>query len=284
MRSPEDNLERIFIRAPYTIHYRRLKRVKWSVEMYANYTALFMLGGQMKIQCGEVGGDLNEHSVLLLNPGEQASARGMESEFLTASLSSSYVVDCAVRARLIRSGAVVSFHKSIIEPGASMTRLSRDLRQELLHREAGQELVISAIVDQMVVQLLRHHSHVRRSDELELSRAGLVDRRIRRAVELMNAQLHRDLPLSEIAAAAYISPFHFARVFKKLTGATPHAYLASLRATRAQTLLAETDLSVTEVGARVGYASSSHFSKAFRGATGMTPRSFRSALVKRMDD
>src|SRR3712207_7053826 len=47
-----------------------------------------------------------------------------------------------------------------------------------------------------------------------------------------------------------LSPFHFARLFKKLTGATPHAYLAGLRAARAQALLAETDLPVTEVGAR----------------------------------
>lgn len=238
----------------------------------------------MKIQCGDAVGELNERSVFLLNPGETAGGRGVDSEFLTASLSSSYVVDCAVRARVIRSGAVVNFPTSIVEQGSRLSRLAQDLREELTHTEAGQELVIAAIVEQMVVHLLRHHSHARRSDELELSRAGLVDRRIRRAVELMHAQLHRDLPLTEIASAAYISPFHFARLFKKLTGATPHAYLASLRAKRAQTLLAETDLSVTDVSARVGYASSSHFSKAFRASTGMTPRAFRSALVKTVDD
>ncbi len=49
----------------------------------------------------------------------------------------------------------------------------------------------------------------------------------------MHAHLDRDLPLEEIASAAHLSPFHFARLFKKLAGATPHAYLASLRAARA---------------------------------------------------
>ncbi len=82
-------------------------------------------------------------------------------------------------------------------------------------------------------------------------------------------------------AAAYLSPFHFARLFKKLTGASPHAYLATLRVARAQTLLAETDLNVTEISARVGYGSPSHFTKAFRQATGLTPRAFRNALVAR---
>jgi AraC family transcriptional regulator len=134
-------------------------------------------------------------------------------------------------------------------------------------------------MEQLVIHLLRHHSNVRRSEELELSRVGLVDRRIRRAIELMHAHLDHELPLEEIAAAAYLSPFHFARLFKKLTGASPHAYLATLRATRAQTLLAETDLSISEVSVRVGYSSSSHFTKAFRQATGLTPRAFRKAVV-----
>ena len=44
-------------------------------------------------------------------------------------------------------------------------------------------------------------------------------------------------------------------------------------------LLAETDLSVTEIGARVGYLSGSHFTKAFRIATGATPREFRKGLI-----
>ena len=53
-----------------------------------------------------------------------------------------------------------------------------------------------------------------------------------------------------------------------------------MRAARAQALLAETDLAVTEVGARVGYMSSSHFARAFRQATGISPRAYRKALVR----
>ena len=96
----------------------------------------------------------------------------------------------------------------------------------------------------------------------------------------MHAHSARDLPLEEIAAAAYLSPFHFARLFKKLTGASPHSYLGNLRVARAQSLLAETDLSISEISARVGYSSPSHFTKAFRQSTGLTPRTFRKAVVR----
>ncbi|MGH9901205.1 MAG: helix-turn-helix domain-containing protein, partial [Pyrinomonadaceae bacterium] len=187
----------------------------------------------------------------------------------------------AARAGMTRADAHITFRARAVAHDERLARLARDLADELLDETAGQELVISALIEQTAVHLLRRHANIRRSDELELSRAGLVDRRIRRAVELMHAHLDRDLPLDELAAAAHLSPFHFARLFKKLTGASPHAYLASLRAARAQTLLGETDLSVTEIGARVGYKSSSHFAKAFRQAAGLSPRAFRAALVRR---
>ena len=168
-----------------------------------------------------------------------------------------------------------------IDDDGKLTELLADLTAELVVEKPGKEIVMSALVGQVLVQMLRHHSNIRWSDELELSRVGLIDRRIRRSVELMHTQVDQDLSLKDLAAASYLSPFHFARLFKKLTGATPHNYLAAIRTTRAQLLLAETDLSITEIGARVGYLSSSHFTKAFRLATGTTPREFRKALVGR---
>jgi AraC family transcriptional regulator len=154
-----------------------------------------------------------------------------------------------------------------------------DLTSELSTDKPGKEIIVRALVEQLIVQLLRSYSIARLSDELELSRVGLVDRRIRRSVELMHTQLDQDLSLKEVASASYLSPFHFARLFKKITGSTPHNYLAGIRSTRAQQLLADSNLSITEIAARVGYLSASHFTKAFRQATGTTPREFRKALI-----
>lgn len=279
MRRSADQIDKIFLRTPYAVHYRGMSRGAWAVESRPDYYCLFMLDGEMDYQMSDDNGVLRKQDALLLDPGKAASANAHDAEFLTLALSSSYVLDCAARTRLVKSGAIVSFRTPLIEQNDRLGRLINNLVEELTDAEAGQEIVVAALIEQIVVHLLRHHTNVRRSDELELSRAGLVDRRIRRAIELMYAHLGRDLQLDEIAAAAYLSPFHFSRVFKKLTGATPHAYLATLRAVRAQELLAETDVSITEVSARVGYTSPSHFTKAFRQSTGMTPRAFRAALV-----
>ena len=265
----------------YALHYRRAARISWTSEARADYVMLFLLSGKLPGRVNDASVEIEKHGALLLDPGMAASAAASAAEYLSLTLSSSFMLDAAARTGLVGATATVSFRTSVVKRDERLARLTFDLAGELQQREAGQEMVIAALVEQLVVHLLRHHSNVRRSDELELSRAGLVDRRIRRAIELMHAHLGRELPLDEIAAAAFLSPFHFARLFKKLTGASPHAYLATLRVARAQVLLAETDLSVSEVSTRVGYSSPSHFTKAFRQATGLAPRAYRAAIVSR---
>src|SRR5215212_7100248 len=298
MSPAEHTAERIYARPPhFSVHYRAGRRLRWTSEARADYSALLLLEGELrwresKTDSDSAGGstpthdayasgELREGSALLSAPGDslQASCAG-RAEFVVVNFSPVFVHDSAARARLTRPDGVVTFRARSTERDERLARLARDLADELLEEAAGQELIVAAIVEHALVHTLRRYANVRRSENLELSRAGLVDRRIRLAVELMHAHMHRELSLEEIASSAHISPFHFSRLFKKLTGATPHAYLASLRAARARDLLAETDLSVTEVGARVGYMSSSHFSKAFRQSTGISPRAYRKALVR----
>jgi AraC-like DNA-binding protein len=280
MNRTANQFDRVFLRPQYVAHYRRARRTRWTPQPRADYTTLFLLSGQLTCDLGGQSINLAEAEALLLDPGASTSARGRETELLILTLSPSLVFDAATRTRLVGAGSNVLFAETIVRDSPRLVRLARDLADELTGEEAGQELVVAALIEQIIVELLRHHTNMRRSPELELSRAGLVDRRIRRAIELMHARLEENLPLEEIAAAAYLSPFHFSRLFKKLTGTTPHAYLATLRAARAQTLLADTDLSITQVSSRVGYESPSHFAKAFRQATGLSPSDFRNAIIR----
>ena len=273
-------MDKVFLRPQFSLHLGSARRMRWTSEARADYTTLFSLGGRILARVNEFETEMKEGSALLLEPSHTASAAGTNVDYLTITISPSYLLDTATRTRMVSAQAQVTFRSNLIEHDERLHRLALDIAEELSQAEAGQEMVISALVEQMLIHLLRRHANVRRADELELSRVGLVDRRIRRAVELMHAHLDEDLPLEELASAAHLSPFHFSRLFKKLTGASPHAFLATLRAQRAQTLLAETDFSITEVGTRVGYSSPSHFTKAFRHATGLTPRAFRAALVR----
>ncbi|WP_102961446.1 bifunctional DNA-binding transcriptional regulator/O6-methylguanine-DNA methyltransferase Ada [Mangrovicella endophytica] len=81
--------------------------------------------------------------------------------------------------------------------------------------------------------------------------------------------------LAELAAEAALSPFHFQRVFKRLTGVSPKAYAAAERARRLRAALTEPGSSVTEAIYAAGFSSSGRFYEASPGALGMTPTAFR---------
>ena len=259
--------DRIFLCPAYALHYRRAANAVWTSDARPDYALLLPVGATAQ-------------GAALLNPHESESVELSGAEFLSVTLTPAFVLDCATRAGFASAHGMVSWRVRAPENDERLARMARDLAEELTRAEAGQAAFIAALMEQLTLHLLRRYANVKRAPEVELSRVGLVDRRIRRAVELMHARLAEDVSLDEMAAAAYLSPFHFARLFKKLMGNSPHAYLAALRAARAQTLLAESDMSVTEIAARVGHGSPSHFTKAFRQATGLTPREFRAALVR----
>ena len=273
-------LNRFFVSPDFSVYYRRAKQLHWQNQATSGYSLLATLSGPVDYNVDGKPAALGSSESVLLEPNTSAIAKGRQVELLFLTFSASLVIQHATTMRLIPPKSIVTFTREHVRGDRRLDALLAEFVSELAGEKPGKEIVMRALVEQALVHLLRNYSAPRLSEELELSRAGLVDRRIRRSVELMHSQLDQDLTLKALAAASYLSPFHFARLFKKLTGSSPHNYLAGIRATKAQLLLAETDLSVTEIGARVGYLSGSHFTKAFRIATGATPREFRKSLVK----
>ena len=274
-------LNRFFVSPEFSVYYRRAKHLHWQNQASTGYSLLTVLDGRIEYNADGKQNALTRSQSIVLEPNVTISAGGKQAELLFLTFSASLVLQCAANMHLIPPNSTVSFTRSHVDQDKKLDGLFAEFSVELAGDEPGKEIVMRALVEQVLVHVLRNYSQPRLSDQLELSRVGLVDRRIRRSVELMHTQLDQDLTLKALAAASYLSPFHFARLFKKLTGATPHNYLAGIRATRAQSLLAHTELSVTEVGAQVGYLSASHFTKAFRLATGTTPREFRKGLIAR---
>jgi AraC family transcriptional regulator len=91
-------------------------------------------------------------------------------------------------------------------------------------------------------------------------RPGLLDgARLERVTEYVDAHLDGRIVLEQLAEAAALSPFHFARNFRATTRLTPYAFVTARRMERARRLLSETSLPAAAVAARVGYANIAHF-------------------------
>jgi AraC-like DNA-binding protein len=108
----------------------------------------------------------------------------------------------------------------------------------------------------------------------------------RRAVETalwIDAHSHHEIDLEQAAAQAGSSPFHFLRLFSSVLGVTPHQYLVRSRLRHAARLLADDDISVTDIAYDVGFGDLSNFVRTFHRAAGVSPLRFRQAARGKRD-
>ena len=86
------------------------------------------------------------------------------------------------------------------------------------------------------------------------------------------------LPLSQMAAHAGLSKYHYSRRFKQQTGYAPVAFHIRLRLQKACELLESSTASVSDIAVSLGFSSPYHFSSAFKGMMGVSPSGYRAML------
>jgi AraC family transcriptional regulator len=107
--------------------------------------------------------------------------------------------------------------------------------------------------------------------------ATIASRRtaVERVLDTMRSRYAEPLTLQDLAREAFLSPYHFNRVFRQTTGVPPGRFLAALRMQSAKHLLLTTDLRVSDVCLDVGYRSLGTFTTHFRQLVGVGPRRLR---------
>lgn len=97
---------------------------------------------------------------------------------------------------------------------------------------------------------------------------------IRQSKAFMEKYYYDTIELNDLAKAAFMSRFHYVRVFQRMYGLTPIMYLRELRITKAKELIKQ-GLSVTQVCSSIGYDSLPTFSTVFKKCTGYTPKEYQ---------
>lgn len=95
------------------------------------------------------------------------------------------------------------------------------------------------------------------------------------ALRAIDEHPDRRATLSELAERVSVTPPHFSRVFKKLTGMNVTDYVNAKRIVKAKEMLRGSEESVGEIAERCGFDSLPHFHRVFKSLTGTTPAAFR---------
>lgn len=103
----------------------------------------------------------------------------------------------------------------------------------------------------------------------------LDDAQLGRVIDVVEGRLGEAITLHDLATAARLSPFHFARAFKASTGMSPHEFVTMRRIERAKAMLLGTLRSSAEIAHTVGFSNLSHYRRIFRRYTGFAPSDLR---------
>jgi len=99
--------------------------------------------------------------------------------------------------------------------------------------------------------------------------------RLRRTVDFINQNISNRIELDEVAELSQWNKSYFIRMFTKYLGVTPYQYILRRKIEKAMILLADSDLSASDIAFELGFESYKNFSIAFRRIAGMAPDAYR---------
>ena len=138
----------------------------------------------------------------------------------------------------------------------------------------GAQTVVSRLADVLFIQIVRGHL-ARVEPEASGWLSALGDPQIGAALSLIHENPGGAWTVQSLAASAGMSRSAFASRFNRLVGEPPLHYLTRWRMQKAQRLLRDGRVPLSDVATRVGYDSEAAFSKAFKRAVGAAPGAYR---------
>jgi len=106
------------------------------------------------------------------------------------------------------------------------------------------------------------------------NKKAIIDERIRRSFDLIMNNESEKLPINQIAKSVYLSPSHFARLFKKETEMTFREFVLNSKLIKSIYAMYK-DNSLTEAAFLGGFSDQPHFTRTFKNAFGIKPSSSR---------
>ncbi|MEU1122187.1 AraC family transcriptional regulator [Streptomyces sp. NPDC005899] len=166
----------------------------------------------------------------------------------------------------------------VISEDAEVCAWLENVAADAARLSAGSQALMDRLLDWALVCTLRTWFDRAGADAPGWYR-GLADPVLAPALHAFHGRPAESWTVASLAARAGVSRALFARRFTELMGRPPLAYLTECRMDEAETLLADTDLSIAQIARTVGYADAFGFSAAFKRHKGRSPSTVRTAAA-----
>lgn len=102
--------------------------------------------------------------------------------------------------------------------------------------------------------------------------------RLKKIIEYIHRNYMYHISLQTLSDMCFMSPNYFCSYFHKETGKSPITFINEYRIEKAASLLADTNIPVSQIAGSVGFDNISYFIRKFREYKGLTPKAYRNII------
>ncbi|WP_435163509.1 helix-turn-helix domain-containing protein [Paenibacillus glycanilyticus] len=156
-----------------------------------------------------------------------------------------------------------------------LEELCRRIWDETKNADIGHSILIQGALERLLIDLARACRKSTPGVREGSSAPHLLHPSLRRGLVYMHHHFREPLTLAKVANYAGLSATYFSECFSKQVGLSYQNYLQQLRLKFAKSLLASTDLTITEVCFAAGFNTVPHFERVFKQTYHQTPSGYR---------
>jgi AraC-like DNA-binding protein len=147
----------------------------------------------------------------------------------------------------------------------------RNILREMEQKNTGYEDVCQAYMEILIIRLMRTTTLAVPTEPQAIS-TNRQCAAVRRYIDL---HFKEALTLEQLAEEGHMNKFYLSHAFKREYGVSPINYMISRRIEESKYLLAETDLSLSQIAQLLGFSSLSYFSQVFHRSQEISPKEYR---------
>jgi AraC-like DNA-binding protein len=182
-----------------------------------------------------------------------------------------------VRAELGVRGLGERFRRALIPPSRQCVALAAAM--EAVEEGSDASALQEAAFQIAAAALTQTHATV----ALGRKSSFRHERAVMRAARYIDTRYHESCSLAELAEQAGMSPFHFLRVYRRVTGQTPHRHVLTTRLRHAARRLRISSDRIVDIALEVGFGDLSHFNASFVSYFGVSPGAYRNSRHSHKD-
>ena len=238
-----------------------------SVSHTHNHLELFyIIGGKGQFLIQDQLYPVNVNNLVIINPNVPHTEVSLNAQPLE------YIV-LGIDGIELRTSAASNGQFSILDQFESVeiSGCLRNILREMEMKSTGYKDVCQAYMEILIIRLMRSTALAIPAQPQAVS-ANRQCAAVRRYIDL---HFKEALTLDQLAEEGHMNKFYLSHAFKREYGVSPINYLISRRLEESKYLLAETDLSMSQIAQLLGFSSLSYFSQVFRRTQSLTPMEYR---------